>query len=39
MKKLFLVTLAVALGYWAYRVWRDSERTASLWHEVTDAVD
>ncbi|MDR1294904.1 MAG: DLW-39 family protein [Bifidobacteriaceae bacterium] len=38
MKKLVVVLLAVAGGYWAYRVWADSQRTVSVWDEATDTI-
>jgi hypothetical protein len=38
MKKVFLALLVVAGGYWAYRVWSDSQRNVSVWDEVTDPI-
>jgi hypothetical protein len=38
MKKLILVLIAAAAGYWAYRVWSDSQRNVSVWDEVTDTI-
>ncbi|MDR0432347.1 MAG: DLW-39 family protein [Bifidobacteriaceae bacterium] len=38
MKKLIVLLLALAGGYWAYRLWTDSQHDASIWDEVTDTV-
>jgi hypothetical protein len=39
MKKLLFALIVAAAGYWAYRVWADSQRNVSVWDEVADAVE
>jgi predicted negative regulator of RcsB-dependent stress response len=38
MKKVLLLVLVAAVGYWGYRVWSESQKNVSVWDEVTDTI-
>ncbi|MDR1151983.1 MAG: DLW-39 family protein [Bifidobacteriaceae bacterium] len=38
MKKLVVALLVIVGGYWAYRVWADSQVSVSVWDEATDTI-